>query len=244
MTRLIAELGMSHGGSYARARDYVHKAAECGADLVKFQCHRGQQGDREWPDFTDHEWEKLAALCRACEVEFLCSPFSLEAATFLDPLVQRWKVASGQVTNIPMLTFMASTQKEVILSQGLGSLDELRQAAKVLGSSLSDMACLSVYPTPPEAYDMLDIGSGISLSDHSGTIWPGVLAAYNDAPYVEVHVKDTEAVGNDLASSITYRQLRALKQAIVFIHAIGTGTVDRQYVETMREQYLWRAENV
>ncbi len=131
MTRIVAEIGLSHGGNLDKALRYIKQAAEAGADLVKFQCHRGQvTPGRDWSetDFTNLEWVQLARGCDEAGVEFLCSPFTLEAVELLNPMVRRWKVASGQVTNIPLLEALSASRKPVLVSKGLGSPEELEGA--------------------------------------------------------------------------------------------------------------------
>ena len=118
---VIAEAGMNHDGSLGNAIRLAEVAAEAGADAVKFQLHDAEaettrdapsppyfQHETRWEyfqrtAFTDEEWRTLKGACDAAGIEFLCAPFSLEALERLEALgVERYKIGSGEVTNLDL----------------------------------------------------------------------------------------------------------------------------------------------
>ena len=236
MTRVIAEIGQSHGWDFAEAIRYVRLAKQAGADVAKFQCHRGNPLKPDCPDFNDWQWGALRVECDDAEIGFLVSPFSLEAAQMLDGMVIAWKVASGQVTNTDMLDFINSTGKPTLVSRGLGTFWELQACADILSDvDLTWMLCESTYPTPPNLWLTPDPTCG--YSDHSGSMFPGLWAGLVGCPYVEVHVKDEASKGNDLDSSITYEELAYLTHGIKMYQA-RQGFRSQPLKHEMREKYL------
>ena len=131
---VIAEIGMNHDGSFGNACRMVDVAAECGADAVKFQTHisaaetlphapmppyfKGEPRYEyfERTAFSREQWDALKAFCDAKGVEFLSSAFSIEAVELLEKVgVRRYKIPSGEVTNLPYLDAIARTGKPVLL---------------------------------------------------------------------------------------------------------------------------------
>ena len=148
---IIAEVGSSHDGSFGNAQKLVELAAQCGADAVKFQTHiAAAETLREAPmppyfkgeprydyfertAFTRQQWQMLKSHCEASAIEFLSSPFSIEAVELLESIgVARYKVPSGEVTNLPLLEAIAETGKLVLLSSGMSSWSELDEAVSVI----------------------------------------------------------------------------------------------------------------
>lgn len=234
---IVAEVGLAHDGSLREAHAYIDACAAAGADGVKFQCHTGDQTS-EWrvepkwvtetrqdywvrTGFDAEEWSGLAEHCRAVPVEFLCSPFSLAAARLIDPLVRLWKVPSGQVTNAPLLEYIARTKKPVLLSTGLGTEEEIGGALRrLLGSEVGLMQCTSLYPCPPSLLGIQRIVDYGGFSDHSGTIYPGIAAAALGCEVLEVHVAfSRESSCFDCPASITISDLRQLVRGLRFVEA-------------------------
>src|ERR671930_135292 len=151
---VIAEAGMNHDGSLGNAIRMVGVAAEAGVDAVKFQLHDATaettrdapappyfQHESRWEyfqrtAFTDDQWRRVKEACEAAGVEFVCAPFSLEALERLEGLgTTRYKIGSGEVTNLELVRAAAATGKPVLLSSGMSSLEEL-DAAVALGASV------------------------------------------------------------------------------------------------------------
>ena len=278
---IIAEVGLAHEGSVGMAHAYIDAVAAQGVDAVKFQCHTGQANqpwrvrpewcqdeDREayWrrTGFTPAEWHGLAIHAVGRGLEFLCSPFSVEAVEILEPIVPAWKIASGQVTNRAMLEAAGATGKPGIISTGL--CDE-RQAsdATLPFEDYGYLVSTPLYPTGGRGGDLLTLSDArqwktakmfnddlplgdiwqqaevLGLSDHSGTIYPGIAAAALGASILEVHVTmSRHAYGPDVASSLTMEQLRQLVEGVRFVERAMQPMSEeaRQAVEKAREVYM------
>jgi len=239
---LIAEVAQAHDGSLATAHAYIDAIADAGADGVKFQTHlaAAESTPREpWrkrfrtQDETRYEywqrmewhprhWRDLAEHARERGLFFLSSPFSVEAVELLQEVgVAAFKIASGEVSNLPLLERIQRCGWPILLSTGMSGWAEIDAAFTLLRRGAGTVAllqCTSKYPTPLE-----EVGVGllaelynryecpVGLSDHSGTIWPSVVAATLGAKVVEVHVAFShEVFSPDLAVSLTTAELRQL----------------------------------
>jgi N,N'-diacetyllegionaminate synthase len=236
---IVAEVGLAHEGSVSQAHAYVDAVRRSGADAVKFQCHLGdsttewrvepkwhQDEDRQayWmrTGFTAAEWWGLRTHCQQAGLEFLCSPFSVKAVTLLNPIVNAWKIPSGQLTSRDLLAAVTVTRKPVLLSTGMGSFEEVNTTALALDAlriPLIVMQCVSLYPCPPAQVGLSALSSWAQgLSDHSGTIYPGIAAAVLGCQVLEVHVCWSKDQGGfDTAASITTAQLGELVRGVRFV---------------------------
>jgi len=190
-------------------------------------------------EFTEEQWRGLKEHAEKRDLRFLSSPFSIEAVELLTRVgVAGWKVASGEVTNTAMLEHMAATGLPVLLSTGMSHLSEIDVAVervKAHDVPLAVLQCTSMYPCPPEKAGLNLIpffreryGCAVGLSDHSGTIYPGLAAAALGIQVLEVHVTlSREMFGPDVSSSITTSELRQLVQGIRFIEKMKANPVDK-----------------
>ena len=256
---IIAEIGQAHDGSLGTAHAYIDAVAESGADAVKFQTHIAaaestlgepwrvkfsrQDASRfdYWKrmEFTEQQWGELKGHAEERRLQFLSSPFSVEAVELLSRLgVSAWKVGSGEVNNIPMLERILETKLPVLLSSGMSSLSELDASvarAKQHGVPLTVLQCTSSYPCPPEKIGLNLIpvfreryGCRVGLSDHSGTIFPGLAAAALGINVLEVHVTfSRQAFGPDVLASVTLDELRQLVQGIRFVETMLAHPFDK-----------------
>lgn len=258
---LIAEIAQAHDGSLATAHAYIDAVADAGADGVKFQTHlaaaestprepwrkrfRTQDETRydywrrmEW---QPRHWRELAEHARQRGLFFLSSPYSVEAVDLLEEVgVAAFKIASGEVSNLPLLERVLRPGWPILLSTGMSGWAEIDAAFAVLRRGkglLTLLQCTSKYPTPLE-----EVGVGllaelynryecpVGLSDHSGTIWPGVVAATLGAKVVEVHVTfSREGFSPDLAVSLTTAELRQLAEGLDAVSRLSR-LVDKEQV--------------
>ena len=193
-------------------------------------------------EFTEAQWADLRRHADGRGLLFLSSPFSQEAFEMLDRVgVAGWKVASGEITNHALLDAMAATGRPVMLSTGMSPLDEIDAAVErvqATGVPLAVLQCTSVYPCPPEAVGLNVIGElrqrygcAAGLSDHSGTIFPGLAAATLGIELIEVHVTlSREMFGPDVAVSLTTAELAQLVAGIRFIERMRAHPVDKTAV--------------
>jgi N-acetylneuraminate synthase len=255
---VIAEVAQGHDGSLGMAHAYVDAVAAAGADAVKFQTHIAEaESSRFEPwrvafspqdetryeywqrmEFTEPQWEGLAAHAREAGVLFLSSPFSDEAVELLERVgVAAWKVASGELTNLPLIERMASAGKPVLLSTGMATWAEIDEAIAVVtaaGAPPVLLQCTSSYPCPPERLGLnvlADLGSRgcpVGLSDHSGTVFAPLAAAALGIDLLEVHVvASRELFGPDGSSSLTTGELRQVVEGVRWLHQATSNPVDK-----------------
>ena len=239
---VIAEIGINHNGSAEEAAKLIDAAADCGADAVKFQSFRADQllicsrdryaqqsGEESAYDLlrrcelSFEEQEKLKAHADKRGIMFLSTPFDNESVDFLDRLgVPAFKIASGDITYIPLLRHIASKGKPVFLSTGMSYLDEVIEAVRYLREGGSPdillMHCTASYPAAPgdmnlRALETLQSYFGLltGLSDHSQGIMFSIAAAAMGAVAVEKHFTlDCNADGPDHKASLDPDGLREL----------------------------------
>jgi N-acetylneuraminate synthase len=193
-------------------------------------------------EFSEAEWRGLADHARERGLVFLSSPFSREAVDLLARLgMEMWKVPSGEVGNIPLLDAMIATGRPILLSSGMSDLAELDTSAarvKAAGVPLAVLQCTTAYPCPPEriGLNMIPVfrdryGCFVGLSDHSGTIYPGIAAATLGSEVVEVHVTMSRGMfGPDVPASITIEELRQLVDGVRFVERMRAHPVDKDAV--------------
>jgi len=241
------------------ARAFVDAAAEAGVDAIKFQTHIAeaestvrecfrvpvfpQDATRQdyWrrTSFTLEQWQALANYTRDHGLIFLSSPFSEEAIDLLlECDVPAWKIASGEVSNLPLLEKIAATRLPVILSSGMSSWQELDDATALLSESNTPFAvlqCTSAYPCPPETWglNLLDemrkrYSCPVGLSDHSGTLAPGLASVALGADLLEFHITlSPQLFGPDVSSSLTVEQTSELVRAVRQLEKAFASPVDK-----------------
>ncbi|HEY1558635.1 MAG TPA: N-acetylneuraminate synthase family protein [Kofleriaceae bacterium] len=190
-------------------------------------------------EFTEAQWAGLKRHAEDKGLLFLSSAFSSEAVALLERLgIAAWKVASGEVSNLRLLEEMARTGKPMLLSSGMSRLDELDAAVGVARAAqlpFAVMQCTSMYPCPPDkiGLDLLAqyrsrFDCAVGLSDHSGTIFPGLAAATLGCDVLEIHVTFSKHMfGPDVPSSITVDQLAELVEGVRFIEAMRAGPTNK-----------------
>lgn len=193
-------------------------------------------------EFTEEQWHGLKKHADARGLKFLSSPFSFEAVALLARVgVAAWKVASGEVSNAPMFESMAATALPILLSTGMSPLSEIDatvERVKARGLPLTVLQCTTAYPCPPEKIGLNLIpffeeryGCNVGLSDHSGTIYPGLAAATLGIKVLEVHATlSREMFGPDVPASVTTSELRQLVEGIRFIEKMKANPVDKDAV--------------
>jgi len=190
-------------------------------------------------EFTEEQWHGLKRHAEEHGLKFLSSPFSIEAVELLARVgVAAWKVASGEVSNAPMFERMAASGLPILLSTGMSPLSEIDAAVERVKSCrapLTVLQCTSIYPCLPEQVGLNLIpffreryDCGVGLSDHSGTIYPGLAAVTLGIEVLEVHVTfSREMFGPDVTSSITTSELRQLVEGVRFIEKMKANPVDK-----------------
>ena len=252
---IIAEVGLAHDGSLQAAHAYIDAVSKRGVDAVKFQCHLGdtvsewrvepfwgqetRQGYWKRTDFVTSDWVDLANHAAMVGIEFLCSPFSARAVEMLKELVPAWKIPSGKIADAEIREAVRGTGKPVIVSTGLATSEEMK-----LWPSAVRLQCTTMYPCPPEYVGLGAVRDCAGLSDHSGTIYPGIAAAALGAEILEVHVCfSKEQGGFDAYASLDMGQLGELVRGVRFIEK-AMNPVDKDEIaqELHRERALFMGE--
>ena len=265
--RVIAEVGQAHDGSLGAAHRYIEAAKRAGADGVKFQTHiaaaestpaepwrvkfspQDETRFDYWRrmEFTHEQWRGLREHADEAGIDFLSSPFSMDAVELLaDVGVAAWKIASGEVSNVQMLERIAEDGRPVILSSGMSPWEELDRAVdlfKQRGTDLTILQCTSAYPCPPERIGLNMLaelreryGVKIGLSDHSGTIFPGLAAATLGADLLEIHITfSRDCFGPDVPASLTVEEFTTLTEGVHSIRTMLENPVDKDDVADSME---------
>ncbi|MEK7510266.1 MAG: N-acetylneuraminate synthase family protein [Patescibacteria group bacterium] len=221
-TYIIFEVASTHENDWEIARAYVDQAKEAGADALKFQLFRadtllnpitsGLKGTYEYFKTAETPWDwfpKLKELCDQRGIDLLCTPFDLQAASFLNGTgIPTVKIASGDLTNHQLLAHVALFHKPIILSTGMATMEEIKQAVQVIrdmgNEELALLQCVSVYPTSfqdanvsamnhlKKAFDTL---VGYSDNGSPGFLVPLMAVAFG-ASIIEKHVTSQKRRGN------------------------------------------------
>lgn len=251
---LILEAGVNHGGDLQRALEMVDVAADLGVPMIKFQSYKAETlASRHSPAYWDRTEEKtssqydlfrkydrfcgadyiaLAERCVERGIEFCSTAFDAFFVDALAPYMKVFKVASADLTNIPLLRQIATKEKPVLLSTGASELFEIQQAVSVLESGgVSEIAlfhCVLEYPTQPENANLLSIPAlkevfpdyTVGWSDHVKTAYSGssVVAAWSlGAEIIEKHFTlDKSQPGNDHYHALDPSDVAALQEHLVY----------------------------
>lgn len=191
-------------------------------------------------EFTAEQWAGLASHARERGLLFLSSAFSEDAVELLARLeMPAWKLASGEVANHDLLRRMTATKRPILVSSGLSGFDALDRAVAVLRAENVPFAllqCTTKYPTPFEEVGLNVIdelreryGVPAGLSDHSGSVFPGLAALARGVDLVEVHLRlHARQFGPDTVASLDPPQLAELCSGRDAIHAMLANPVDKQ----------------
>lgn len=191
-------------------------------------------------EFTEPQWLALKRHADERGLVFLSSPFSIEAVELLERIdVAAWKIPSGETANTPMLNRIIATGLPVILSTGMSPIEEIDTAVahiKKGGAPLTVLQCTTAYPCPPEKVGLNLIAEfrrrydcAVGLSDHSGTIYPGLAATALGIQILEVHVTfSRDMFGPDVTASITTEELHRMVAGIRYIERMMTHPVDKE----------------
>ena len=173
---VIAEVGVNHEGSIPVAIDLIRSAKRAGADAVKFQTYKASKlasvnspayWDQtkettssqhelfsKYDNFEEQDYIMLANVCKEEGIDFVSTPFDLEAVDFLEPLMPCFKIASADINNVPLLRRIARHGKPVIMSTGASTLEEIRFAVQTLADGgccdIALLHCILNYPTEDE----------------------------------------------------------------------------------------------
>lgn len=220
-TYIIAEMSANHAGSLERAKEIIHVAKESGADCIKIQTYTPDtltidcnnkyfhidngtwEGENLYhlyeKAYTPWEWQAdLKVEAEKIGIDFLSTPFDKTSVDFLEELnVEAYKIASFELVDIPLIDYVASKNKPIIISTGMGSLEEIREAVYTVRKyhdQIVLLKCSSAYPAISDEMNLLTMldmkeqfGCPVGLSDHSMGSLGAVTAVAMGANVIEKH---------------------------------------------------------
>ena len=258
---IIAEAGVNHNGDLAMALQLCDAAKNAGADAVKFQTFRAedlvvrgaptaqyqarQTGYQDQflmlqrLELSEAQHQRIKAHCDQIGIEFFSTPFSVEAVDMLVELgVSRLKLSSGELTHRALVEHAAATQLPLILSTGMGTMDEIIEAVGWVRGARGDLHdvvvlhCTSAYPAPDSALNLTairsmsgDLALEIGYSDHSSGIEASLSAVALGALVIEKHLTlDVTLPGPDHSASLEPLEFAQMVKSIRRISAmLGDG---------------------
>lgn len=256
---IIAEIGQAHEGSLGILHSYIDALSKTGIDAIKFQTHIAEAESSKYEpfrvkfsyedetrfdywkrmEFTLEEWHGIKKHCDDVNIEFMSSPFSNIAVDWLEEVgIEKYKIGSGEVNNFLMLEKIAKTGKDIILSSGMSSFDELDATISFLSefnNDLSILQCTTKYPTSAEDLGLNVISElkskydlKIGFSDHSSKIYSALAAVSLGAQILEVHaVFDKNMFGPDSKSSLEIKEIKELVDGVRFIEKSLENRIDK-----------------
>lgn len=247
---VIAEIGNNHNGDFDRAIALVDAAVAAGADCAKFQMRKleevyrasslsGKDDDLAVEYTLDllrrfelptAQQKKIAEYCAAKGIEYLCTPWDAKSVAVLEGFgVHAYKIASADLTNLPLLARLAATGKTLIVSTGMSTTDEIKAAAKFLddrNASYVLLHCQSTYPAALHNIHLRfmeilrEIHPVVGYSGHERGIAVSTAAVALGAVVIERHITlDREMEGPDHAASLEPEEFKALVSGIREVEA-------------------------
>lgn len=250
-TFIIAELSANHNGSLAKAKECIYAMKEAGADAVKLQTYTAdtitlnvrtdhfmiKQGtvwdgknlhDLYKEAMTPWEWHgELFELAKSLGMEAFSSPFDNSAVDFLEGLnVPAYKIASFEITDIPLIEYVASKQKPVIISTGIAELEDIKEALeaceRVGNKNIALLKCTSSYPALLKEMNLATIpdmmerfGVTVGLSDHTMSLEAPCAAVALGARIIEKHfILDRADGGPDSSFSLNPSEFADMVKAV------------------------------
>lgn len=255
----IAEMSANHAGKLENALEIVRQAKQAGADCLKIQTYTADtltlDCDNEyfriqgglWDGYTLYDlykeaytpWEWQPAIKAECDkegIDFLSTPFDKTAVDFLEDMgCEAYKIASFELVDIPLIEYAASKEKPMIISCGMGSLEEIGDAVEACHRVGNDqiilLKCCSEYPAPWDDMHLANIpdmrrrfGVPVGLSDHSMGSLAAIVGVSLGACVVEKHVCLSRKIKNpDSAFSMEMEEFARMVQDVQAARRIAQG---------------------
>lgn len=257
---IIAEAGVNHNGDVNLAYKMIDAAKECGVDCIKFQTFKTENlvtksakkaayqventhnNDSQFEmlkklELSYDDFKNLKNYCDKSGIEFMSTPFDEDSVDLLESIgMKTYKISSGDITNKPLLEYVASKNKPVILSTGMCTMDEVHEAVKWIedkgNKQITLLHCTSNYPTP---YEDVNMNAMLTLdkeftyptgySDHTKGIIIPIMAVSMGATVIEKHFTlDKNMEGPDHKASLDVAELKEMVTSIRNIEsAFGSG---------------------
>jgi N,N'-diacetyllegionaminate synthase len=254
-TFIIAEAGVNHNGSIKKALKLIDVAKLSGADAIKFQTFKAENLATDYApkaeyqnykspkketqfqmlkklEFTDKMHEACFKECKKRKIIFISSAFDIESLNYLKKFkLNYFKVPSGEITNIPYLETLGKFRKKIILSTGMSSISEIKQAIKTLvingtkKNNITLMQCTSAYPAPYNEINLNTIPTlrnklklNVGFSDHSLGFQASIAAIALGAKVIEKHLTLSKKLkGPDHRASLNPQEFKFMVQSIKIV---------------------------
>lgn len=258
---IIAEIGVNHGGDLNLAKELIRQAKEGGAHAAKFQSYKAEKIAskyspaywdqtqestdsqfklfKKFDSFGEVEYKELAQYCQSIGIDFMSTPFDLDAVDFLAPLMPAFKIASADITNVPLLRKCAKQGKPMILSTGASSIVEIEYAVNLLkeegAKDIALLHCVLNYPTPEENAQLQMISElkkifsefEVGYSDHvvpDETMSALEVAVLKGSVILEKHfTHDKTLPGNDHYHAMDESDLKAFRAKLTKYRTMLSG---------------------
>ena len=233
----IAEGGLNHNGDVKIAKKIIESAKESGASAIKFQTYTSEKFLAESSEYFQffknvelsiEEFGELKDHAKKMDITFFSAPFDIESADGLKKLgVPCFKIASSDLTNIPLVKHIAKMNLPMIISTGLATVEEINETVDICykegNTKISLLHCIANYPTQIEETNLLAINSlkkkfniPVGYSDNGESILVDLAAASIGANIIEKHFTlDKKSLGPDHFFSINPKQLEELIKNII-----------------------------
>jgi N,N'-diacetyllegionaminate synthase len=273
---IIAEAGVNHNGDLATAMKLVDAAVKSGANAVKFQTfhteelvapdsktashQKRSQEENQFTmlknlELTEDDFRTLKTYCDTKHIEFISTPYDVGSVAFLNDLgVNRFKIASAEIVNKPVIEAVALTKKPIFLATGMAILGEIERTLSVFrgyGSrDITLLHCTTSYPTP---YDQVHLwvmktlerafGLPVGYSDHTLGIEIAIMAVSLGATVIEKHFTlDRAMVGPDHYTSLEPDEFKTMVTALRHVEqAFGNGEKTRTDEEEKNIRFMRRS---
>ena len=244
---IIAEIGINHNGKVPLAKKLIDAAVEAEASAVKFQKRNlesiykndvlinpnlDSQGLEilikvlKEVEFNESEYEEIIEYCKKKQIPFLCTPWDKPSVDFLERFkVPAYKIASADMTNLPLIHYVSKTKKPLIISTGMSTINEIEKTVNFVKKQNIPfilLHCNSTYPSPVELLNLslipmlrtkFDVPVG--YSGHEPGIIPSLAAANMQAVLIERHITlDKTMEGIDQAASLEPNEFKTLVKYI------------------------------
>lgn len=244
---IIAEIGINHNGQITLAKKLIDAAVESGADAVKFQKRTlekiyqdnvlinpnlDSQGLEillsilKEVEFNESEYGEIIEYCKEKKIIFLCTPWDTVSVDFLEKFnVPAYKIASADMTNLPLIRYVAKTKKPIIISTGMSTMDEIEKTVNFVKKENVPfilLHCNSTYPSPIELLNLnllptlkTKFNVPIGYSGHEPGIIPSLTAMNMGAVLIERHITlDKTMEGIDQSASLEPKEFKNLVKYI------------------------------
>lgn len=263
---IVAELNSSHNGKVEIAKQMIDAAKDCGCDCVKFQSWSAESlyADEYYKNnpiskrivtkfsLTPDQLLELSAYCKEVGIDFSSTPYSKEEVDFLAEKTEApfIKIASMEINNLPFLKYIGEKGIPIVLSTGMSTIEEIREAVKAIESTgnkqLCILHCVSVYPAPAEIINLNNMvmlqeefpDYAVGYSDHTIGYEVAAASIALGAALVEKHFTlDNKKMGMDNNMATEPAEMKSLVNACHSVFS-AMGSKERTLLEGEEEQRL------